>query len=119
MSLASFSRFVLRYKMLVAVFWLLTTIMGVACSSNATAALSQRFDLSGSEGTQANQAIGQTYASGGFDQPLVATIILPSGVTVDTTGARDRLSVAFSRVTVAVPQAHVVSYASTADQALP
>lgn len=116
MNLAAFSRFVLRHKLLVAAFWIVATAVGIASSSAATGALSQRFDLPGSESTEANLAIVQTYGSGGFDWPLVATITLPPGITVDTTGIREQLSAAFARVTGAVPQARVASYASTGDR---
>lgn len=117
MSVGSISRFVLRHKLLVAIFWFVSTIVGIASSSAATGALSQRFDLPGSESTDANLAIVRTYGSGGFDWPLVATITLPPGTTVDTPGVQDQLSAAFTRVAAAVPQARLVSYASSRDRA--
>src|SRR5947209_20005352 len=66
MGIASISRFVLRHKLLVAVFWVVVAVVGAASASSATGALSQRFDLPGSESTDANLAITRTYGTGGL-----------------------------------------------------
>ena len=86
MGIASISRFVLRHKLLVAVFWVVVAVVGAASASSATGALSQRFDLPGSESTDANLAIARTYGTGGLQWPLAAVVTLPPGTTVDSPG---------------------------------
>ena len=77
MSVASISRFVLRHKMLVVLFWVVATVAGVAAAGPATDALSERFDLPGREGTEANAAILERYGNGGFAAPYVVVVTLP------------------------------------------
>ncbi|HMM40704.1 MAG TPA: hypothetical protein PKA95_02250 [Thermomicrobiales bacterium] len=67
---ATLSRFVLRHKLLVVLFWVAITIGGLVAAGPATGALSQRFDLPGRESTEVNGDILARYGSGGDDGRL-------------------------------------------------
>ncbi|MGH2531683.1 MAG: MMPL family transporter [Thermomicrobiales bacterium] len=113
MSIAEISRFVLRHKLAVVLFWVIVTVAAVGAAGPASGALSERFDLPGSESTEVNVALAEQYGTGGFASPLVAVVTLPEGTTVDSPGVTDELTAAFDQVAEAVPQARIVSYAST------
>lgn len=116
MGINAISRFVLRHKLAVALFWLVVAGAGFAATGPATSALSERFDLPGRESTEINVAIAERYGNGGFATPLVAVIELPSGTTVDSSGVVAGIAGAFDRIAAAVPHARIVSFASTNDR---
>src|SRR5919199_1668317 len=112
--MSAFSRWILSHKLIVALFWLITTVAGAATASQAVNALSQQFALPGREAYETNHAIVKLYGNGGGDtNPLVPVITLPAGTTVDTLGIRQQLQAAFARAAGALPNARVVSYATT------
>ena len=77
MSIAAISRFVLSHKLLIGIAWAVISVVGFISTGPASGALSERFDLPGSESTEVNDAIAATYGNGGNAQPLVATVTLP------------------------------------------
>src|SRR5579862_5717233 len=115
--MASFTRWTLRHRRLIALFWLLVTIIGLASSGAASNALSKQFPLPGRESFETDQAIVQTYGNGGPTAPLVPVLVLPAGVTVATPGVRAQLAHAFAQMQAAMPGARIVSYATTGDRA--
>jgi RND superfamily putative drug exporter len=116
MGVAAISRFVLSHKLLVGIAWVLITIVAFASTGPATDALSERFDLPGSESTEVNDLIAERYGTGGQAQPLVAVVELPEGTTVDTPGVTDELRSAFDAVQAAAPEVRIASFASTGDR---
>jgi len=116
-SIAAISRFVLSHKLLIGIAWAVIAVLGFASTGPASDALSERFDLPGSESTETNTAIAEAYGNGGEAQPLVAVLTLPDGTTVDSPGITDELAAAFAGVSEATPEVRVVSYASTGDRA--
>jgi len=62
--MTSLTRFVLRHKRLVTVFWVLVTIIAASTASEAVNSLSQDTRVPG-EGAETSQAILQTYGNGG------------------------------------------------------
>ncbi len=117
MSTGAISRFVLAHKRLVVLFWVVVTVVGFASTGPATDALSERFDLPGSDSSDTNEAIVAQYGTGGFAQPIVAVVELPEGTTVDSPGVVDELDGALTQAAEALPVARVVSFASTGDRA--
>ena len=116
--MATMTRWILRHRLVVAAFWIVVALVGMASSSSATKALSQQFaPPKGYEGVDTNGAILRTYGTGGEAAPLVPVITLPRGATVATPGIKGRLVSAFAAVQAALPRARVVSYASTGDRA--
>ena len=114
-SMIGFTRWILRHKLLVALFWLTVTVVGILTVARVTGALSKQFAAPGQEGYDTNQAILRTYGIGA--DPVVLVVTLPDGTTVDSPGIRDQLSGALTQVGGAIPGARGVSYASTGDRA--
>jgi len=110
-----FTRWVLRHKLLVALFWLTVTGVGILTVAQVTAALSKQFTGPGREGYETNQAILHTYGFG--PEPIVLVVTLPDGITIDSPGIHDQLAGALSQVGAAVPGTRIVSYSSTSDRA--
>jgi len=118
MDIAKFSRFVLGHKMIVGVIWLVVFVSAIGLMPKAMDQLSTDFTMPGSESADANAEIMARYGGvGGFSSPLVPVIALPPGTTVDDPGVQDEISAAFANISEAQPQARVVSWASTGDDA--
>ncbi len=117
MSIERISRFVLRHRRLVVLFWVAVTIAGLVSTGPVSDALSTRFDLPGRESTEVNTAILEQYGNGGFANPFVAVVTLPEGTTVDSPGVSHELTAAFNQVAQAAPASRIVSFASTGDRA--
>lgn len=118
MNVASISRFVLAHKRIVLVAWLAIFVGAIALMPRAMDQLSTDFTMPGSESADANAAIMQEYGGvGGFSAPLVPVIDLPDGTTVDDPGVRQEIDAVFAAISGARPDARVVSWASTGDDA--
>ena len=114
--MAGFTRWILRHKLIVAVFWLLVTVVGIATVSRATGALSQTFALPGEESYQADQSILKTYGFDSSNAPIVPAVTLPQGTTIDSPGVVQQLDGAFAKVSAALPGARILSFPSTGDR---
>lgn len=117
MSIARLSRFVLSHKLVVVVAWIVIVGISVGSMSQVFGSLSDNFDLPGAESTKANTEIMQNYGNGAYASPHVPVVTLPEGTTVDSPGVRDDLNAVFTRITDALPNARVVSWATTGDRA--
>jgi len=116
--MATITRWILRHRLIVAAFWIVVAVAGMASSASATKALSQGGSIPpGYEGVDTNNAILRTYGTDGGAAPLVPVITLPRGTTVATPGVRAQLAASFAAVGAALPGARVVSYASTGNRA--
>src|SRR4028119_2026494 len=73
------TRRVLRHRKLVAIGWVLLTLLGMAASGPATDALDQRFSVPGREGWDASVEIQQKFGTGGEALPFVPVATLPDG----------------------------------------
>ncbi len=85
------TRRVLRHKRLVAIGWILLTLVGLAAAGPATEALDQRFSVPDREGWETSQEILRLYGNGGEALPLVPVVKLPEGKTASSPGVRDEL----------------------------
>lgn len=117
MNVGQICRFVLGHKTLVAIAWLAVAVASIALMPAVIDRLSTDFDMPGTESTEANVAILETYGNGAYAQPLVPVVTLPEGTTVASPGVRAELDAVFARVTEARPEARTVSWASTGDAA--
>ena len=91
------SRFVLRHKLAVAVFWLVVLAAGGAASAKLSGRLSAQFALPGAASYQASQQILRLYGNGGPGYPEVAVVTLPPGQSSGSPAGRQALGRAFAR----------------------
>src|SRR5215470_17496059 len=111
------SRFVLRHKGAVVVFWLAVLVAGGAASAKLSSRLSPQFALPGAASYQANQQILRLYGNGGNGNPEVAVVRLPPGRDATSPTMRQALGRAFAAVTAQVSGLRVADYAGTGDRA--
>jgi RND superfamily putative drug exporter len=111
--MAAITRWVLGHKRVVAAFWIVVTIVGMATVNQATNSFSTQFSVPGREGFQANAKILRVFGGGGNRAPLLAVVTLPAGTRVSTPVVRSGLAQAEARVRAAVPGSRTASYAST------
>ena len=109
------TRRVLRHKRLVAVTWILLTVVGMAAAGPASEALDQRFSVPDREGWETSQEILSIYGNGGEALPLVPVVKLPEGKTVSSPGVRAQLKKIEDASRRAVPGSRVAGYGSTGD----
>ena len=85
----------LRHRRLVALGWLVLTLVGLAFSGGLQKRLSLNFSLPGQQAYEVNQTIARTYGSGGNNTPIVLSVTDPDA-RLDTPAARAALTTAFS-----------------------
>jgi RND superfamily putative drug exporter len=110
------SRFVLRHKLAVVVFWLAVLVAGGIASAKLSSRLSGQFALPGAASYQANQQILRLYGNGGDGYPEVTVVTLPPGEAASSPRGRRALGRAFGAV-ARQPGLRVADYASTGDRA--
>ena len=110
------SRFVLRHKLAVAVFWLVVLAAGGAASAKLPGRLSAQFALPGAASYQASQQILRIYGNGGPGYPEVAVVTLPPGQSSGGPAGRQALGRAFAAA-ARIPGLRVADYAGTGDRA--
>ncbi|HEX8977755.1 MAG TPA: MMPL family transporter [Solirubrobacteraceae bacterium] len=115
--MTAITRWVLRHKRIVAGFWVLVTIVGIATVSHTTNSFSKEFSVPGREGFQTNLVIRRLYHQGGRNAPILPVVTLPAGQTVDSPGVRAGLERVAARLAQALPGARIASYASTGSRA--
>src|SRR5215213_3529215 len=98
-AMANLTRWVLAHKRLVVGLWLVIAIAGIAATKPAGDALSQQFNLPGTEAFVANSRIAATYGNGGDVAPLVPVVTLPKGTTGGSAGVAAQLETALAQVT--------------------
>src|SRR3984893_12295398 len=115
--ITTITRWVLAHKRLVAVAWILITLVGIATVGKSTNAFSKKFSVPGREGFVTNDRIAHAYHSGGRYAPLVPVVTLRSGTTVDSPGVKAQLAAIEAKLHQVLPGARTASYASTGDRA--
>jgi len=110
------TRKVLAHKRLVAVAWILATLVGMVAAGPASQALDQRFSVPGREGWETSQEILRVYGNGGESPPLVPVVQLPEGRTVTSPGVREELRRVEQVAERAAPGSRVAGFGSTGDR---
>ena len=113
--LTRLTRSVLKHKRLVAIGWVLLTIVGMAAAGPASEALDQRFSVPDREGWETSQEILSVYGNGGESPPFVPVVRLPEGATASDPQARADLRKAEDVARKAVPGSRVAGFGSTGD----
>jgi putative drug exporter of the RND superfamily len=107
------TRWVLAHRRLVAAFWVVVTVVGIATVGQATRSFSSEFSVPGRQGFETNSQIQRLFHQGGRTSPLIAVVKLPAGQPVTAPSVRSGLERVAQRLQQAVPGARTASFAST------
>ncbi|GAA2846889.1 MMPL family transporter [Streptosporangium fragile] len=110
------SVFVLRRKGLVALLAVLGFLVGMGATPIAIQRLSEVYAHPGMPAFDANQEIVRIYGNGGYQRPFVPVVVFPEGMRAED--QKEAVGRAFAAVSAKLPEARVVSYASTGDPRL-
>lgn len=109
------TRFVLRHRLVVAIFWIAVAVAGAMTAGTTTKRLTTSFAMPGSA-FSTDATIAAIYHSGAQD-PIVPVVTLPAGTTVASPGVDAQLRQAFAAAAQVAPATRVVDYATTGDRA--
>jgi RND superfamily putative drug exporter len=113
----SITRWVLGHKRLVAIGWVLVTVVGIATVGTSTSAFSTKFSVPGREGFTTNDRIARIYHQGGNYAPLVPVVTLPTGESASSPAVLAGLAQIEAKLHRALPGVRTASLASTGDKA--
>ncbi len=115
--MGSITRWVLAHKRIVASFWILVTLVGIATVGSSTHSFSKEFSVPGREGFVTNDRIARIFDTGGNNAPLLAVVTLPAGTQASSPAVRDALRVVAAKLARAIPGSRTASFASTGNRA--
>jgi len=110
------TRFVLRHKALVALFWVVVAAVGVMTISGTTHRMTNDFSMPGQAFKVDNQIVSQ-YGNGGSQAPYLPVITVPAGQKVTDPAVAAATGRAFGALGRAIPGARIADYATTHDPA--
>src|SRR3954462_11999702 len=108
----SITRLALRHRRLVALTWIVLTVVGVLTVSSATGRLSHGFSTPGTAGFDANAHILKRFGIDGNEQPTIAVLKLPAAEGMGTAAGQAAAARTFAAATRAGHLA-VADYANT------
>jgi len=114
--MAALTRFVLRRKALVALFWLAVTVAGVLTVSGTTHRLTNSFAMPG-QAFKVDAQIARTYGNGGSQTPYVPVVTVPAGLRVTDPRVSAVTGRVFAAAAAALPHSRLADYATTHDRA--
>lgn len=107
---------VLRHRALVVGVWAVLAVAGGITAPRTVDSLSYDFGLPGQPAYEANQQILADFGSGGQVDPLILTIRLPAGTTVEDAG--EGFEAAVGQIAQSTPAARVATPQTTGAKAL-
>jgi RND superfamily putative drug exporter len=110
------TRFVLRHKLLVTIFWLAIVAAGVMTISGTTHRMTNSFAMPGQAFRVDNQ-IARDYGNGGSEPPYVPVLTVPAGEQVSSPAVAAATGRAFDALRAALPGARIADYATTRNPA--
>lgn len=110
------TRIVLAHKRLVALAWIVLTLVGITTSGAAVDALDQQFSVPGREGWETNVELIERYGNGG-DPPLLAVVQLRKDIHVNHARTRADLLKMERKMQSALPGARIAGFGTTGDTA--
>jgi putative drug exporter of the RND superfamily len=110
------TRFVLRHKALVALFWVVVAAAGVMTISGTTHRMTNDFAMPGQAFKVDNQ-IAREYGNGGDQTPYVPVITVPAGQRVTDPAVATATGRAFAALARTIPDVRIADYATTHDPA--
>src|SRR5439155_21892166 len=106
------TRFVLRHKALVTLFWVVVAAVGVMTISGTTHRMTNNFSMPGQAFKVDNQIVSQ-YGNGGSQAPYVPVITVPAGQKVPAPAVAAATGRAFGALARAIPGVRIADYATT------
>ena len=106
------TRFVLRHKALVALFWVVVAAVGVMTISGTTHRMTNNFAMPGQAFKVDNQIASQ-YGNGGSQAPYLPVITVPAGQKVTDPATASATGRAFAALARAIPDVRIADYATT------
>ena len=106
------TRFVLRHKALVALFWVVVAAVGVMTISGTTHRMTNNFAMPGQAFKVDNQIVSQ-YGNGGSQAPYLPVITIPAGQKVTDPATAAATGRAFAALARAIPGVRIADYATT------
>ena len=110
------TRFVLRHKALVTLFWVVVAAVGVMTISGTTHRMTNNFSMPGQAFKVNNQIVSQ-YGNGGSQAPYVPVITVPAGQKVTDPANSAATGRAFAALARAIPGVRIADYATTGNRA--
>jgi RND superfamily putative drug exporter len=110
------TRFVLRHKALVTLFWVVVAAVGVMTISGTTHRMTNNFAMPGQAFKVDNQIASQ-YGNGGSQAPYLPVITVPAGQKITDPATAAATGRAFAALARAIPDVRIADYASTHDPA--
>ena len=110
--MTALTRFVLRHKALVALFWVVVAAVGVMTISGTTHRMTNNFSMPGQAFKVDNQIASQ-YGNGGSQAPYVPVITVPAGERIADPAVAAATGRAFGALAQAVPDMRIADYATT------
>jgi len=114
--MTALTRFVLRHKALVALFWVAVAAAGVLTISGTTHRMTNDFSMPGQAFRVDNQ-IARQYGNGGDQAPYVPVITVPAGEKVTDPAVAAATGRAFAALARVIPDVRIADYATTHDPA--
>ncbi len=108
------TRWVLRHKLIVMVFWLLVAVAGAMNAAAATHRMVNSFSLPGA-GVATNNKIAAIYRSGGDTDPLIPVVTVPAGENVASPGTAAQVARVLGAARIS-PAVQLVDYRTTGDR---
>jgi putative drug exporter of the RND superfamily len=110
--MTALTRFVLRHKALVSLFWVVVAAVGVMTIGGTTHRMTNNFSMPGQAFKVDNQIASQ-YGNGGSQTPYVPVITVPAGDRVTDPGVAAATGRAFGALARAIPDVRIADYATT------
>ncbi len=114
--MTALTRFVLRHKALVALFWVVVAAVGVMTISGTTHRMTNNFSMPGQAFKVDNQIASQ-YGNGGDQTPYVPVITVPAGERITDPAVAAATGRAFGGLARAIPNVRIADYATTGNRA--
>jgi len=110
------TRFVLRHKALVTLFWVIVAAVGVMTINGTTHRMTNDFAMPG-QAFKVNNQIASQYGTGGSQAPYLPVITVPAGQKVTEPATAAATGRAFAALARAIPGVRIADYATTHDPA--
>jgi RND superfamily putative drug exporter len=110
------TNFILRHKALVALFWLVLTVAGIATVSGTTHRMTNNFSMPG-QAFRVDDQIAREYGTGGSQAPYVAVLTVAPGQHVTDPAVAAQTGRVFGAIPRAAGNVRLADYSATGDPA--